>query len=58
MKWKKILIRYGELSTKGRNRKHLHRLRNNIRYSFADLPKFQIKTERDRMFFRPMNRKQ
>ncbi|WP_075620072.1 tRNA uracil 4-sulfurtransferase ThiI [Paenisporosarcina indica] len=54
MEWKEILIRYGELSTKGRNRHAFTgRLRDNIRYAFADLPKFQIVTERDRMFIRP-----
>ena len=54
MEWKELLIRYGELSTKGRNRNAFTgRLRDNIRYAFADLPKFQIITERDRMFIRP-----
>lgn len=54
LEWKEILIRYGELSTKGRNRSSFTgRLRDNIRYAFADLPKFQIETERDRMFIRP-----
>ncbi len=54
MEWKELLIRYGELSTKGRNRNAFTgRLRDNIRYAFADLPKFQIVTERDRMFIRP-----
>ena len=54
MEWKELLIRYGDLSTKGRNRSSFTgRLRDNIRYAFADLPKFQIITERDRMFIRP-----
>jgi len=54
MQWKEILIRYGELSTKGRNRHAFTgRLRDNIRYAFADLPKFKIITERDRMFIQP-----
>ncbi|WP_019413903.1 tRNA uracil 4-sulfurtransferase ThiI [Paenisporosarcina sp. TG20] len=54
MEWKEILVRYGELSTKGRNRNAFTgRLRDNIKYAFADLPKFQIITERDRMFIRP-----
>lgn len=54
MNWKEILIRYGELSTKGRNRNAFTgRLRDNIRYAFADLPKMEIITERDRMFIRP-----
>ena len=51
MKWEKILVRYGELSTKGRNRKQfINHLRNNIKFSFADLPNVKIQAERDRMF--------
>lgn len=51
MIWKEILIRYGELSTKGRNKNEfIRRLRDNIRYSFNDLPPLEIRTERDRMF--------
>ncbi len=51
MKWEKILVRYGELSTKGRNRKQfINHLRNNIKFSFADLPNLKIQAERDRMF--------
>lgn len=50
MIWKEILIRYGELSTKGRNKKDfISRLRDNIRYSFHDIGPLQIQTERDRM---------
>ncbi len=51
MKWEKILVRYGELSTKGKNRKQfINHLRNNIRFSFVDLPNIKIQAERDRMF--------
>ncbi|MBS7345841.1 MAG: tRNA 4-thiouridine(8) synthase ThiI [Caryophanon sp.] len=51
MMYKEILIRYGELSTKGKNKKDfIARLRENIRYSFADLAPLKIRTERDRMF--------
>lgn len=51
MKTNQILIRYGELSTKGRNRKaFISRLRNNILTLFADIPTVRIKAERDRMF--------
>lgn len=51
MKWEKILVRYGELSTKGKNRKQfISHLRNNIRFSFVDLPNIKIQAERDRMF--------
>jgi len=51
MKTNQILIRYGELSTKGRNRKaFISRLRNNIQTLFSDVPTLRIKAERDRMF--------
>lgn len=51
MIWKEILIRYGELSTKGRNKKDfINRLRDNVRYSFTDLMPLKIRAERDRMF--------
>ncbi|MEE1132151.1 MAG: tRNA uracil 4-sulfurtransferase ThiI [Caryophanon sp.] len=51
MMYKEILIRYGELSTKGKNKKDfIARLRDNIRYSFTDLAPLKIRTERDRMF--------
>ncbi|MGM9944786.1 MAG: tRNA uracil 4-sulfurtransferase ThiI [Lysinibacillus sp.] len=51
MIWKEILIRYGELSTKGRNKNDfINRLRDNVRYSFNDLMPLKIRAERDRMF--------
>ncbi|MEK4486745.1 tRNA uracil 4-sulfurtransferase ThiI [Psychrobacillus sp. FSL H8-0484] len=51
MKWEKILVRYGELSTKGKNRKQfISHLRNNIKFSFVDLPNIKVQAERDRMF--------
>lgn len=50
MIWKEILIRYGELSTKGRNKKDfINRLRTNIRHTFTDIGPLNILTERDRM---------
>lgn len=50
MIWKEILIRYGELSTKGRNKKDfINRLRTNIRHTFTDIAPLDIVTERDRM---------
>ncbi|MFC4355902.1 tRNA uracil 4-sulfurtransferase ThiI [Chryseomicrobium palamuruense] len=53
MKWDKLLIRYGELSTKGRNRRQFtNRLRDNIRFSFEDVPTLKLQAERDRMFLR------
>lgn len=51
MLFKEILIRYGELSTKGRNKKDfIQRLRDNVRYSFHDILPLKIRAERDRMF--------
>lgn len=51
MIFKEILIRYGELSTKGRNKKDfINRLRDNVRYSFHDIAPLKIRAERDRMF--------
>lgn len=51
MKTNQILVRYGELSTKGKNRSSfIGRLRDNVRHTFSDLGKLQIKAERDRMF--------
>jgi tRNA uracil 4-sulfurtransferase len=51
MIFKEILVRYGELSTKGRNKKDfINRLRDNVRYSFHDIMPLKIRAERDRMF--------
>ena len=51
MIFKEILIRYGELSTKGRNKKDfINRLRENVRYTFNDISPLKIRAERDRMF--------
>lgn len=51
MIWKEVLIRFGELSTKGRNKKEfINRLRDNIRYTFSDIAPLEIRTNRDRMF--------
>lgn len=51
MIFKEILVRYGELSTKGRNKKDfISRLRENVRYSFSDIKPLTIRAERDRMF--------
>lgn len=56
MKWEKILVRYGELSTKGKNRKSfITHLKNNIKFSFADLANLKIIAERDRMFLTSTN---
>lgn len=59
MKWKEVLIRYGELSTKGRNRKEfINRLRDNIRYTFNEIAPLKIHTERDRMHIQIENNEQ
>lgn len=51
MKTNQILVRYGELSTKGKNRSSfIGRLRDNVRQTFSDLETFRVKAERDRMF--------
>lgn len=51
MIWTKVLIRYGELTTKGRNRKQfVEALRRNIRETFSDIKSLKISAERDRMF--------
>ena len=52
MKWNELLIRYGELSLKGRNRNYfVRKLKKNIETALNDLKSFEIKSERDRMFF-------
>lgn len=51
MKTNQILVRYGELSTKGKNRSSfIGRLRDNVRQTFSDIEGFRVKAERDRMF--------
>ncbi|WP_172371129.1 tRNA uracil 4-sulfurtransferase ThiI [Sporosarcina jiandibaonis] len=51
MKWNELLIRYGELSLKGRNRNYfVRKLKRNIETALSDLHSFEIKSERDRMF--------
>ncbi|MDN7246016.1 tRNA uracil 4-sulfurtransferase ThiI [Planococcus shenhongbingii] len=51
MKTNQVLVRYGELSTKGKNRSSfIGRLRDNVRQTFSDLESIRIKAERDRMF--------
>ncbi|MGI2326335.1 tRNA uracil 4-sulfurtransferase ThiI [Planococcus sp. YIM B11945] len=51
MKTNQILVRYGELSTKGKNRSSfIGRLRDNVRQTFSDLGTIRVKAERDRMF--------
>lgn len=51
MKWNELLIRFGELSLKGRNRSFfVRKLRKNIELALVDLDSVVIKSERDRMF--------
>ena len=51
MKTNQILVRYGELSTKGKNRSSfIGRLRDNVRQVFSDISSIKVKAERDRMF--------
>ena len=51
MMYDRILVRYGEISTKGRNRnKFIDRLRKNVKRALSDFPNAAIKAERDRMF--------
>lgn len=51
MKTNQIIVRYGELSTKGKNRSSfIGRLRDNVRQTFSDVEGFRVKAERDRMF--------
>ncbi|WP_108671301.1 tRNA uracil 4-sulfurtransferase ThiI [Peribacillus acanthi] len=51
MKYDHIIIRYGELSTKGRNRKgFVDRLRRSIKKALHPFPSIKIEATRDRMY--------
>lgn len=51
MMYDRILVRYGEISTKGRNRnKFIDRLRRNIKRTLGDFPNVVVEADRDRMF--------
>jgi tRNA uracil 4-sulfurtransferase len=51
MEWNELLIRYGEISLKGRNRNvFVKKLKNNIKDALSDLKTVILKPERDRMF--------
>ncbi len=51
MKWNELLIRYGEMSLKGRNRNYfIRKLKKNIEAALSDLDSVQLIAERDRMF--------
>lgn len=51
MKYDRIVVRYGELSTKGRNRKQfIKKLAHNVKRAIADFPEVKVFGERDRMY--------
>lgn len=51
MMWNELLIRYGELSLKGRNRNvFIRQLKKNMKTALHGLESVEIKAERDRMF--------
>lgn len=51
MNYDRILIRYGEISTKGRNRnKFVDKLRKSVRIALSEFPKIKIEASRDRMY--------
>ena len=50
MQYTEIMVRYGELSTKGKNRRNfIDRLGFNVRQAMHDFPKLVVKAHRDRM---------
>lgn len=51
MKYDRIVVRYGELSTKGRNRKQfIRKLAHNVKRAIGDFPEVKVFGERDRMY--------
>jgi thiamine biosynthesis protein ThiI len=51
MNYDRILVRYGEISTKGRNRhQFVEKLRKSIREALHSYPKVKIQADRDRTF--------
>ncbi|MBT2656947.1 tRNA 4-thiouridine(8) synthase ThiI [Bacillus sp. ISL-18] len=51
MNYDRILIRYGEISTKGRNRhKFVEKLRKSVKLALASFPTSKIEASRDRMY--------
>ncbi|MBM7653163.1 tRNA uracil 4-sulfurtransferase ThiI [Neobacillus cucumis] len=51
MNYDRILIRYGEISTKGRNRnKFVEKLRKSVKIALAPFPNIKIEAGRDRMY--------
>jgi tRNA uracil 4-sulfurtransferase len=59
MKYDRILIRYGELSTKGRNRnKFIDKLKKSIKRALSPFPTAEIEADRERMYVLLGNEKQ
>jgi len=53
MKYDHILIRFGEMSTKGKNRKRfVYRLKRNIEKKLRDFPNAELEQTRDRLYVR------
>ncbi|OIK16915.1 tRNA 4-thiouridine(8) synthase ThiI [Bacillus sp. MUM 116] len=51
MKYDRIVIRYGEMSTKGRNRnKFIDKLKKSVKSALSTFPKIKIEASWDRMF--------
>ena len=51
MNYDRIVIRYGEISTKGRNRKHfIDKLKKSLKPVLIEFPKIEIDAGRDRMY--------
>lgn len=50
MKYSEIMVRYGELSTKGKNRNFfINRLATNVKKTLIDHPEIKVQANRDRM---------
>ncbi|KFN92341.1 ThiI family thiazole biosynthesis protein [Tetragenococcus muriaticus PMC-11-5] len=50
MKYSEIMVRYGELSTKGKNRRSfIMQLASNVRQALIDFPALKVHADRDRM---------
>ncbi|WHY65981.1 tRNA uracil 4-sulfurtransferase ThiI [Neobacillus sp. SuZ13] len=51
MDYERILIRYGEISTKGRNRnKFVDKLKKSVRIALVSFPNVKVEASRDRMY--------
>jgi len=51
MNYTEIMVRYGELSTKGKNKRtFINRLSQNVRRALHDFPEIKILGERDHMY--------